>query len=154
MGGWVAAHTASHDHVLIGVILISMADMGRDKGASRQKEVEFMADDMESLAGVTAESMADEVLKHAKEFRADSEPVASGLTKIPLLALTSDDGLAPDTEAVIRAIEAKGGKNIKAIHAATDHVWSDKRIFLESTILSWLVGLTHEESLADAPPRS
>lgn len=142
MGGWVAAHAASHDHALIGAILICMADMGRDRGLSRQKVVEHMADDMEALAGVTAESMTDEVLTHAKEFRTDSDPVASGLTKIPLLALTSDDGLAPHTEALIRAIEAKGGgKNIKTIHSATDHSWSDKRIVLESTILSWLAGL-------------
>lgn len=138
MGGWVAAHTASHDHDLIGAILICMGDMGRDRGIPRQKEVELMADNMEALAGVTAESMADEVLAHAKEFRVDSEHVASGLAQIRLLALTADDGLAGDTEALAHAIEAKGGKNIKTIHAATDHSWSDKRIFLESTIISWL----------------
>lgn len=138
MGGWVAAHTASHDHDLIGAILICMGDMGRDRGIPRQKEVELMADNMEALAGVTAESMADEALAHAKEFRVDSEHVASGLAQIPLLALTADDGLAGDTEALVQAIEAKGGKNIKTIHAATDHSWSDKRIFLESTIISWL----------------
>ncbi len=142
MGGWVTAHTASHDHALIGAILICMGDMGRDEGTTRQKEVELMADNMEALAGVTAESMADEVLTHAKEFRTDSDPVASGLTKIPLLALTSDDGLAADTQSLIHAVEAKGGgKNIKAIHAATDHSWSDKRIFLETTIITWLAGL-------------
>lgn len=142
MGGWVTAHMASHDRALIGAILISMGDMGRDSGASRQKEAEMMADNMESLAGVTAESMADEVSTHAKEFRTDSDEIVSGLTKIPLLALTSDDGLAPDTDALIHAIESKGGgKNIKAIHAATDHSWSDKRIFLESTIITWLAGL-------------
>lgn len=138
MGGWVAAHTASHDHDLIGAILICMGDMGRDREIPRQKEVELMADNMEALAGVTAESMADEVLAHAKEFRVDSEHVASGLAQIRLLALTADDGLAGDTEALVHAIEAKGGKNIKTIHAATDHSWSDKRIFLESTIISWL----------------
>lgn len=138
MGGWVAAHTASHDHDLIGAILICMGDMGRDRGIPRQKEVQLMADNMEALAGVTAESMADEVLAHAKEFRVDSEGVASGLAQVRLLALTADDGLAGDTEELVHAIEAKGGKNIKTIHAATDHSWSDKRIFLESTIISWL----------------
>jgi uncharacterized protein len=138
MGGWVAVHTASHDKALIGAILISMADMGKDRGVPRQKLVEFMADDMESLAGVTAESMADEVLAHAKEFRVNSERVGSGLAQVRLLALTSDDGLAGDTEALVHAIEAKGGKNFKTLHAATDHSWSDRRIFLESTIISWL----------------
>lgn len=138
MGGWVAAHTASHDHDLIGAILICMGDMGRERGVARQNVVEHMADEMESLSGVTAESMADELLTHAKEFRVDSDRVASGLAQIRLLALTSDDGLAGDTEALVHAIEARGGKSVKTIHAATDHSWSDKRIFLESTIISWL----------------
>jgi pimeloyl-ACP methyl ester carboxylesterase len=138
MGGWVAAHTASRDHDLIGAILICMGDLSRRAEEPRQKLVEHMADNMEALAGVTAESMADEALAHAKEFRVDSERVASGLAQIRLLALTSDDGLAGNTEALVHAIEAQGGKNVKTIHAATDHSWSDKRIFLESTIISWL----------------
>jgi len=141
MGGWVAAHTASHDHALIGAILISMGDMGREGEVPRQKAVEAMADNMEALAGVTAESMADEVLAHAREFRVDSDRVASGLVQIPVLALTSDDGLAPHTEALVHAIESKGGKNVKAIRSTTDHSWSDKRIFLQSTVISWLAEL-------------
>jgi uncharacterized protein len=38
----------------------------------------------------------------------------------------------------VHALEAKGDKNIKAIHVATDHGWSDHRIFLESAVLEWL----------------
>ena len=68
MGGWVVAHTASHDHALIGAILISMGDMGLIGGLPRAQAIAIMADDMESLAGVTAESMADEVIAHAKDF--------------------------------------------------------------------------------------
>lgn len=37
-------------------------------------------------------------------------------------------------------IEAQGGRNATAIHVATDHAWSDHRIALESTILTWLAG--------------
>src|SRR5450631_156733 len=57
MGGWVVAHTASHDHALMGAILISMADMGQTGGRPRAQAVAAMADDMETLADVTAESM-------------------------------------------------------------------------------------------------
>lgn len=138
MGGWVAARTASHDHALIAAILISMADMGKVGEAPRPKIVEVMADNMEALAGVTAESMADEVAAHAKEFRVDSDAVVSGLTQIPLLALTANDGLAPQSEALINALQAKGGKTAIRMHIATDHSWSDKRIFLASTIITWL----------------
>jgi uncharacterized protein len=57
MGGWVVAHTAAKDHGLIGAILISAGDMG-PIDLSRDRLVADMADNMESLAGVTAESMA------------------------------------------------------------------------------------------------
>ena len=59
MGGWVTVHTAAHDHALVGAILISAADMGSMAMQPREKVVALMTDNMESLTGVTAESMAD-----------------------------------------------------------------------------------------------
>jgi uncharacterized protein len=139
MGGWVVAHTAAHDRGLIGAILISAADMGRSGELPRETAVKLMADDMESLAGVTAESMAAEVKEHSKAFR--MENAAAGLSQTPLLAITSDDGLAPDTAALAKAIEAKGGHKIMVLHMATDHSYSDRRIALESAVITWLNGL-------------
>jgi pimeloyl-ACP methyl ester carboxylesterase len=139
MGGWVVVHTAAHDHNLIGAILISAADMGAQADMSRERLVAMMADNMESLAGVTAESMADEVRAHGKDFRFDS--AAAGLVQTPLLALTSDDGLAPGTDALVHAIEVQGGHKVTTMHVATDHGWSDHRIALESAILNWLATL-------------
>src|SRR5271168_2435977 len=57
MGGWVTVNVAAHDHRLIGAILISAADMAKLSELPRDKTVALMADDMEALAGVTAESM-------------------------------------------------------------------------------------------------
>jgi acetyl esterase/lipase len=139
MGGWVVAQTAAHDHALIGAILISAADMGRIAEQPRKAVVAEMADDMESLAGVTAESMAEEAILNAKSFRMTN--AVAGLVKVPLLALTSDDGLAPDTEALVKAIREYGGKNITERHEATDHSWSDHRIALETIVVNWLQGL-------------
>ena len=139
MGGWVTAQTAAHDHGLIGAILISAADMGYMGGAPREKVVATMADNMESLAGVTAQNMADEVIANAKAFSLDDS--VGGLTQTPLLVLSADDGLSPGTDKLVKAIEAAGGQKVTAIHAATDHSWSDHRIFLESTIVNWLAGL-------------
>lgn len=139
MGGWVTAHTASHDKGLIGAILISAADMGHaGQGPMEQLEA-LTADNMESLAGVTAKSMAEELKRNAEKFRLEN--AASGLVKIPLLALTSDDGLAPDTGALVSAIEAKGGRKVNVQHVATDHSWSDHRIALQSAVIAWLAGL-------------
>ena len=147
MGGWVVAHTAAHDHALIGAILISPADMGRIGEQPRKAVIARMAGNMESLAGVTAESMADEVIQNAKAFRMTN--AAAGLANVPLLALTADDGLAPDTEALLKAIREHGGKNITERHVATDHSWSDHRIALETIVVTWLQQLiTHGGSFA------
>jgi pimeloyl-ACP methyl ester carboxylesterase len=139
MGGWVTARTASHDHGLIGAILISAADMGYMGQAPREKVIAMMADDKESLAGVTAESMADEVIANAKAFSLDD--TVSGLTQTPLLVLSADDGLAPGTDKLVKEITAAGNQKVTSIHAATDHGWSDHRIFLETTIINWLTSL-------------
>jgi pimeloyl-ACP methyl ester carboxylesterase len=139
MGGWVTALTAARDRALIGAILISAADVGRLGDMPHDKAVALMADNMEALAGVTAESMADEIHQHAAEFRFQN--AASGLVKIPLLVLTADDGLAPDAAALVQAIKVDHGNQVTTIHVATDHGWSDHRIALESTIITWLGGL-------------
>lgn len=136
MGGWVTVMTAAHDHGLAGIILISAADMGQLGKLEHQKLVAEMADNMEGLAGVTAESMANEDAQNAKGFAfANALP---GLKDVPMLVLSANDGLAPETDALVQAIQAEGNHNVKAVHAATDHGWSDHRIFLESTIIEWL----------------
>ena len=139
MGGWVTAHTASRDQGLIGAAMISAGDIGREEERGRDKLIALMADNMESLAGVSPESMADEIHVHAQEFALKN--AAKGLTGIPLLALTSDDGLADHTDALVLAIKAAGGRKVTTMHVATDHGWSDHRIALESTIINWLSGL-------------
>jgi uncharacterized protein len=139
MGGWVVALTASHDHALIGAVLISAGDMGRLGDLARNTAVAGMADNMEALAGVTPESMADEVIANSKSFRMTN--AAAGLVNMPLLALTADDGLAPHTDALVQAIREGGGKNVTERHVATDHSWSDHRIALETIVLTWLAGL-------------
>lgn len=136
MGGWVTALTAAHDHELAGAILISAADMVQIGEMPHDKLVAEMADDMESLAGVTAASMADELSRNAKKWNFTS--AVDGLKGLPLLVLSADDGLAPQTDALVAAIKANGGHDVKAVHQATDHSWSDRRIFLESTVIEWL----------------
>ncbi|MGD0735397.1 MAG: alpha/beta hydrolase [Terracidiphilus sp.] len=139
MGGWVTVHTAAHDHALMGAILISAADMGAVGTIDRKDAVALMADNKETLVGVTAESMADEVIAHSKEFGFGND--VAGLVPVPLLVLTANDGLAPTGDKLVSAIKAAGGRKVTEIHAATDHSWSDHRIFLESTVINWLAQL-------------
>jgi uncharacterized protein len=138
MGGWVAAHSASRDPALMGAILISMADMGLVGSRPRAEAVAAMADDMETLADVTAESMVDEIVAHQKEFIVAG--TAPGLARIPVLAITSNDHLASHTDNLVTAIKARGGK-VTTIHLDTDHGYSDHRIALENAVITWLSGL-------------
>jgi pimeloyl-ACP methyl ester carboxylesterase len=139
MGGWVAAMTAERDPDLAGTILISAANMGGRKMA-RPEAVALMADNMEALAGVTAETMADEVLANAAAF--DWAPGAGGLARRPLLVLTSEDGLAPMSHALAAAtVKAVPGARISLVHANTDHGWSGARIRLAREVIDWLEAL-------------
>ena len=143
MGGWVTALTAAQDKDLAGAVMISAADMGgRIVGAGgRARVVKGMSEDMETLSSTTAEKMADEVIAMSPRLSFNGA-VAQGLSTKPLLVLTSDDGLAPDAEKLVKAIQADGGKQVTLDHEATDHGWSGKRIKLEALVISWLQSLT------------
>ena len=135
MGGWVTAMTAEGDPAIAGTIIIGGANMGRANQNHRATVAE-MASDMESLAGVTPESMAAEVERNANTF--DWTPGATGLARHPLLVLTSDDGLAPMNDALAKSVQAIPGARVEVDHAATDHSWSDARIQLEDEVIRWL----------------
>jgi pimeloyl-ACP methyl ester carboxylesterase len=138
MGGWVTALTAGEDPDLAGAILISAADMGRDGAGPRAEAVALMADNMEALSGVTAESMADEVI--AKRTAFGFMRAAPGLAKAPLLVLSADDGLAPQTDALAAAVRKAGGA-VTTTHVATDHSWNTARVRLASEVIGWLRSL-------------
>jgi len=139
MGGWVVAHTASRDHGLLGAVMISAGDMGTIGGLPRPFLVKEMAADMESLADVTPDSMADELIANGSQWT--FAKAAPGLKDTKLLVLTSDDGLAGQSGVLTAAIKAEGGKSLSVIHGATDHSWSDHRIALQSQVVTWLQGL-------------
>jgi hypothetical protein len=60
---------------------------------------------------------------------------------MPLLALTSDDGLAPHAERLVSLVRAQGNTRATLVHVATDHGWSDRRIALQDTVIRWLQSL-------------
>jgi pimeloyl-ACP methyl ester carboxylesterase len=136
MGGWVAVTTAAHHPELAGLVTFSPADMSSLGGAPQAVRVRVMEENMEALAGVTAQSMAAEAVEGV-EGRSFAK-AAAGLAKTPYLAITSDDGLARDTDALVEAIRAGGGTKVATAHVATDHSYSDHRIELEAIIINWL----------------
>jgi pimeloyl-ACP methyl ester carboxylesterase len=142
MGGWVTALTAAQDKGLAGAALISAADMGGQGAtpAARPIVLKTMTENMESLAGTTAEQMADETIRMSPRLSFTAE-VAEGLAAKPLLVITSDDGLAPGADKLVKAIREHGGKQVSAEHMATDHSYSGKRIALEAAVINWLQAL-------------
>jgi pimeloyl-ACP methyl ester carboxylesterase len=138
MGGWATALVAARDPALAGAILISAANMGAVGRMPRPGLVALAADNMETLAGVTAGNMADELIANAAAF--DWAQAVPGLARLPLLVLSSNDGLAPGTDALGAAVRGAGGR-VTSVHVATDHGWSDRRIRLESEMLAWLAAL-------------
>ena len=136
MGGWVTVLTAAHQHGLEGAVLISAADMAAFGGMSRAKVVAAMASDMESLASTSAAQMADEVIAHKKVWNFGT--AYAGLASVPMLVITSNDGLAPENDSLVAAVRARGNTRITTAHFPTDHSYSDQRIALESAVIEWL----------------
>lgn len=136
MGGWVTVLTAAHHPELKGAILISAADIGLLGRLSRQQLIGLTQSSMEALAGVTAASMADDLITGSARWT--FEGAAPKLGSIPLLVMTANDGLAAHTAPLIATARAAGNPAVTTVHAATDHSWSGTRIFLESTIITWL----------------
>ena len=137
MGGWVTALTAAKDKQLIGAAMISAANLGRFGQAPRDQLAAGMkTNGQEALAGTSPEIMADELIANADAF--DLMKTAPALTSTNLFILSSDDGLAPQTDALAKAIRDGGGAKVKTLHVATDHSWSDARVRLQSEVLGWL----------------
>jgi len=138
MGGWATTQVASKDADLVGAILISAAEMSRLGGLPREQRIQASAGNAETLV-TTPEKMADELATPVITSMTLNS-TAAGLAKIPMLVLSSDDGLAAGTDALAAAIQQAGGKVTKA-HEATDHSWSDRRIQLAGLIIDWLQAL-------------
>lgn len=140
MGGWVTALTAAHDKQLLGAAMISAGNMGWLAKLPRDQAVKALATNgMEALAGTTPELMTDEIIANTDRF--DFVKAAPELTGTSLFVLTSDDGLAPMSNALSATIGKAGGTRLRTAHVATDHSWSDARIRLQTEILGWLATL-------------
>jgi pimeloyl-ACP methyl ester carboxylesterase len=137
MGGWVTALTAAKDKNLLGAAMISAANLGAFGKAPRDQLAAGMkANGQEALAGTSPDIMADELIANADAF--DWQNAAPALAATNLFILSSDDGLAPGTDALAKAIRDGGGAKVKTLHVATDHSWSDARIRLQAEVLGWL----------------
>ncbi len=147
MGGMIALYTAAHDAKVLAVAVYSAADMaGRAQlppGASPEVKAQALKtygaalanEGMAPLAGCTPEGLAAELMAHPEWVFAKD---AQGLAAKPVLIVTSDDGGAAPAEKLAEALQAGGNQEVRYVHVATDHSFSDKRIELQTEMLGGL----------------
>jgi hypothetical protein len=139
MGGWVTAETLAHDSSLLGAVIISPGDFGAiglRAQQNREAVIADMNDNRESLAGVTGDSMADELKGHGTDW--SFKALAPRLIHRNLLVLYSNDFVKADSLELIKDVKEAGGTTIAEKYVVTDHSWSDHRIALESLVVNWL----------------
>ncbi len=90
----------------------------------------------------TPEKMADELAAGGKALSMST--TSTGLAEIPLVVLSSDDGLVPGTDALVRAV-SHAGRNGTTKHEATDHSSFDRRIKFAELVIDWLYSLPRRE---------
>ena len=67
--------------------------------------------------------------------------VACRFKPAAVLVISSNDGLAPQTERLMTAVNKNAGAQVVTHHFATDHSYSDQRIAMEAAVLNWLATL-------------
>jgi pimeloyl-ACP methyl ester carboxylesterase len=149
MGGFFAVQEAGADPALLGVALISAADIGGRvpenlpkiaQGTARKRIAAALASEgMAPLAGCTPESLAQDVLDHAATWRFSAN--AKALSTRPLLIATADDGLQTADDALGEAAKKLGDGVVQMQHFATDHSYSDQRQELSALVIAWLKSL-------------
>lgn len=139
MGGWIGAHTLARDPALLGAALISPADIARIGKDGHDAATAFVEDDRETVAETSTETLADEMVAHADDWRLPS--LAPKLADSRLLILYSGDAYKHDAETLIDALKAAKSKKLTVGYTATDHAWSDHRIALEAQVIGWLESL-------------
>jgi uncharacterized protein len=148
MGGFMANFAGAQDAKIEAVGMISAANLGgmeswaNESGHDATLEyvaASLKAEGMAPLAGCTPESLAKEIEANFKQWNfVDS---AAKLSSRPVLVVTSDDGLAGENDAFVKALKKTGSTKVTATHMTTDHSYSDHRIALETAVLQWLAAM-------------
>jgi uncharacterized protein len=145
MGGYMALSAAAHHAGVAAAVSISGASLGLHfagwKPEDRDKAVGQYAGrtdpaDLLPLAGTSANALGGEVFDHRNEW--DFLKLAPALGKRPVLLITANDGTGSNSEALLQALKAHGNTQSQHTEIETDHLFSDHRIALENTLLTWL----------------
>jgi pimeloyl-ACP methyl ester carboxylesterase len=146
MGGFMAVQAAAADAGIMGIGLISAADMGGRIPRSLAKDREqatiaalsagYEREGMAPLNGCTPEGLARELLANAAPWSFVAK--VSLLRSRAVLIVTSDDAYARADQGFAGALRRAGNSRVATLHLPTDHAYSDQRSALSSAVLRWL----------------
>ena len=149
MGGFMAVQDTAADRYILGMALISAADIGGRIPLLLPKEAEAAAirglsaaydrEGMAPLSGCTPEGLAHETLANAAQWRFLAK--VSSLRSRPALIVTSNDAYARGDQAFASALRHAGNNRVATLHLSTDHVYSDQRGALSAAVIRWLATL-------------
>jgi uncharacterized protein len=150
MGGFMAVQDAAADHRILGVGLISAADLGGRiplplrgerqhaavKALSAALSAAYDREGMDPISGSTPEELAHDTLANAARWSFMAK--VGSLKSRPALIVTSDDAYARGDETFAAALRRAGDSRVATLHLHTDHVYSDQRGALAAAVLRWL----------------
>jgi pimeloyl-ACP methyl ester carboxylesterase len=140
MGGLMVAYTGAHNPDVAGIAMISAWNLGAfiSKHPDETRLNTFYTASPR-LAGSTPEGLIAEAKQHATEW--NYIDYAPNLKTRPILQVESHDGNEPDNKAIAEALRKAGDTQVTEVYFETDHVYSDKRIALQTAIVNWLAEL-------------
>jgi uncharacterized protein len=137
MGGLMVSYTGAHNPDVAGVVMISAWNLGAFiQRPNDAKALNTFHTASPRLTGSTPEGMIAEAKQNAAKW--NYLDYAPDLKTRPVLVIESNDGLAPDNKAFAAALRKAGDIQVTETHFDTDHVYSDKRIALQTAIVNWL----------------
>jgi pimeloyl-ACP methyl ester carboxylesterase len=145
MGGWAALMAAAHDSQISAVASIAGWNVGRT-GRSLSDSQMFAAavkgneDAVYPLRGTSAETITRDELAHAVDW--DLVKRVPGLVTRPVLLIAGTrDNVTPVAEhhgPVLAEFRRLKAANVTTVVLNADHSFSDKRVTVARTLISWL----------------
>ncbi len=149
MGGFVAVQAGAADPKVLGIGMISAADLAgripqplpksQERAALDGLSSGYAREGMAPLSGCTADGLANETLANAGKWRFLAK--VDAVKEKPMLIVTSEDGLAPANTVFANALRAAGDGRVTSLHLNTDHSYSDQREALSVAVRQWLATL-------------
>jgi pimeloyl-ACP methyl ester carboxylesterase len=148
-GGWAALMTAASHPKVRAVASIAGANIGlagrnlRDYPERYTALRNRMEADMLAVRGTSPDELLQDLMAHSEEWDLTRHVSALGRKSVLLIGGERDTAarLAEHHVPLVEALQQERAPQMTAIVLDADHAFSDKRIALARTVISWLVGL-------------